>query len=254
MSYFIYDGFDSRDYDIVVTGIDQYKGATRSNQLEKRANRDGAVLVQSMLGSKPVGIEAYYTGTDSADAQEMYDTIMQAMNRSERRLELPHAGGERTYTATPETPLISNPDGLNRIVMSLTFVVPEGNSFETTDTTLVDTTVTTPSSTIPITVLGSVQARPFITMTFDSITDGTAKTVTLRNSKDFVGITIARDWVTGDVVTIDSDNFQLYINGELTHPEGRLPYWQPGSGAIIYSDTFTARSVDITGTYKVKNL
>lgn len=250
----VYDGFNFADNGIVLTNIDHLRLAERENQLESRANRSGAVLVQSRLSTKPIYLEGYYIGSSVSDAQNMYDTLAQALNRQERPLVVPHAGGTRRYTATPQNLVISQPDGLNRLTFSFEFVVPEGSSAEQSATTLVDTSVTTASSTIPLSVSGSVTARPTITLTFTSVTGGTGKTVTIRNARDFIGLTFDRDFVSGDVITIDSDEFQIYINGVLTEPSGRMPTWEAGSGSLYYSDTFTSRQVEINATYIKKNL
>lgn len=250
----IYDGFSFYDNGIVVTSIDHLTLAARRNQLETRANRNGAVLVQSLLGTKQIVVEGYYVGATKIDTELMYDVLAAALNRIERLLIVPHAGGERRYTATPENIIIKQPDGLNRITFNIEFVVPEGNAYEQVVTTLVDADITAASTTLPLTVVGSVLARPLTVLTYGTITGGTAKTMSLRNARDFIGVTFTRDFVTGDVITIDSDNFQIYINDELVEPNGRFPTWSPGTGALFYSDTMTTRSVNILSTYKRKDL
>lgn len=249
-----YDGFNFADNGIVISNLDHLRLPKRDNQIELRANRSGGVLVQSKLGVKEILIEGYYTGASIEDAQEMYDTLAAALNRQERPLIVPHAGGTRYYTATPENLVITQPNGLNRIIFSFEFVVPEGSAIEQTTTELIDTTVTTASSSIPLTVEGSVTARPLINIEFTSVTGGTGKSVVIRNARDFIGLTFERDFVTGDSISIDSENFQIYINGVLTEPNGRMPTWSAGAGALYYSDTFTDREVDITATYNKKNL
>jgi hypothetical protein len=249
-----YDGFVFSDVGIVVTDINYMTVAPRRNQIETRANRNGGVLVQSRLATKPIYIEGYYTGPSINDAQKMYDMLVQVLNRQERTLIIPHNGGVRRFVATPENISISQPDGLNRILFSIEFVVAEGASFSIEETTLIDTTITTPSATLPLTVEGSALARPVITITINSITGGTAKTLVVRNARDFVGLTFERDFEANDYIVIDSENFQIYVNGVLTEPSGRMPTWQGGAGQLYYSDTFTTRSVNLTATYKRKDL
>lgn len=249
-----YDGFNFADNGIVLTNIGHLVIAPRRNQLETLANRNGSVLVQSQLGTKPIVLEGYYIGATAVSAQIMYDTLAQVLNRQERLLIVPHSGSTRKYTATPENIVIQEPDGLNRLTFSLEFVVPTGSSYSDASTSLVNSVVTTASSTIPLTVLGSVVTRPMITITFTTVTGGIGKTVTIRNARDFIGLTFTRNFVSGDVIIIDSDKFQIYVNGVLTEPVGRLPTWQPGSGSLFYSDTFTTRSVSILATYMSKHI
>lgn len=256
----IYDGWSFADNGIVLTKINHMIVARRDNQIETRANRNGGVLVQSLLGTKPIPIEGYYIGTGETqedriiNTQEMYDTLAQIMNRQDRPLIVPHAGSTRQYTATPENVIIEQPDGLNRLTFSFDFVVPSGNADDTSTTTAFSTTVTTASSTIPFTVLGSVVARPLISITFTTVTGGTSKTVSIRNARDFIGLTFSRTFVSGDTITIDSENFQIYVNGVLTAPSGRMPTFAPGTASLSYSDTLTTRNVSISLTYVRKDL
>jgi len=249
-----FDSFDFVAHGLVITNFDHLTLPSRNNQLETLANEDGALLVQSQLGTKPIIIEGYYTGSSVADAQNMYDTLAQALNRQQRPLIVPHAGAKRTYIATPQNVILKQPDGLNRLTFSFEFVVPKGSSIESDRTTIINTTNTLPVATIPFTILGSVTARPLITMTFNIIVGGTSKTVTIRNAKDFIGLTLQRTWLTGDTLSIDSANFQIYINGVLTVPSGRMPTWSPGTGSLYYGDTFTSRSVSISASYQQSNL
>jgi len=253
----IYDGFSFKNNGIVLTNINHMTVAKRDNQVERRANRDGAILVQSQLGTKPIYLEGYFTGegqTGKQDAENMYDTLTQALNRQERPLIVPHAGASRKFIATPENIAISQPNGLNRIGFSLEFVVPEGNSIDDLPSALVSQVVTTATSTIPLSVLGSVRARPLISINFTSISGGSPGTVTIRNARDYIGVEVTRNFVTGDTLIIDSDNFQIFHNGVKVEPVGRIPTWEAGSGSLYYSDTFSSRSAQVTATYYPKNL
>lgn len=249
----IFDSFSFQANGLVLTNIDHLRPPDRNNQIEPLANRAGGVLVQSLSGTKSIVLEGYYTGPTNADAQIMYDTLMQVLNRQERPLQVPHAGGVRVYTATPENIVMSQPGGLNRLTFSLEFVVASGSSAELSKSILADTTILTATATVPIVVQGSVAARPKIELTFTSVTGGTAKTVSIRNSKDYTGLTFSRDFVTGDTIVIDSERFQVYVNGVLVEPPGRLPSWAAGSGGIIYSDTFTGRTVNLFANYTPRN-
>lgn len=249
-----YDGFNFGANGIVLTRIDHLNMAQRQNQLEKIADQIGTVLVESTLGSKPIFLEGYYAGSSPANAQTMYDTLAAVLNRQERPLVLPHGTSTRKYTATPQNVIIQQPDGLNRLTFSFEFVVPSGLASSDTDIELFSTTIVSSTYTIPVNVIGSVDARPLITLNVGAVTGGENKTVSIRNARDLIGLTILRDWQSGDSIIIDSANYQLYINGELVHPTGRFPSWSAGSGAVYYADTFTTRSVDLTGTYKPRNL
>lgn len=250
----IFDGFSFVDNGLVLTNINHLTLASRENQLVGIANKDGKELVDSYRGEKPIYIAGYFDGETPEDAQLMYDVLAAVVNRQKRPLIVPHAGSTRQYIATPQNCILEEPDGLNRLTFSFEFVVPSGASRDTNTTTLVSQVVTTPSTSLPLTVLGSDVARPLITLTYTAVTGGTNKTVSIRNGRDFIGLTIQRNWVAGDTVVIDSTNFQIYINGVLTPPDGRLPSWMSGTGTLYYADTFTSRTVSILATYNRANL
>jgi len=249
-----FDGFNFTANNLVITNLDYMTVAQRENQIDKRANRDGGILVQSLLGTKPILIEGYYTGTTQVDAQNMYDTLVAALNRQQRVLSVPHAGGYRRFTCTPSNIVISQPNGYNRVTFSIQFVVPEGNSVEPNTSILVNAAITTTTQTIPLTVAGSVRARPVLTLTFTSIVGGTGATITIRNGRDFIGLTISGNFVTGDTLIVDADNMSITLNGVKQTPVGRIPTWETGGGSLYYSDTFTSRTGTLLGTYNQKNL
>lgn len=248
-----YDGFNFGANGIVLTTINHLNIAKRENQLEKIADQMGAKLVESSSGSKSISIEGHYTAPSPQEAQLMYDILATVLNRTERPLVVPHGYGTRKYIATPENILIQQPNGLNRLNFSFEFIVPSGLSEEDIDRNLLSATVTTPSAVIPLEVVGSVDARPLITLSFGNITGGAGKSVSIRNGKDFLGLTFQRDFASNDTIAIDSANYQIYVNGDLVHPTGRMPSWSPGSGTLYYADTLTSRSVDISATYRPKN-
>lgn len=246
----IYDGFDFLANGVVLTNIGHLTLAQRANQLATRANVNGAVLVQSLLGTKPIILEGYYVGDTAIAAQQMYDILTAVVNRQERPLIVPHAGVSRKFIATPTTVAISQPDGMNRLTFSIEFVVPDGYSSDEQTTTLANTTITTSTASIPINVAGSVDARPLIELSFTSLAGAGDRAVSIRNGRDMVGLTITRSWAGGDSVIIDSSEFQVYVNGVLIEPPGRLPKWQPGAGTISYSDTFTSRNATLTANHR----
>lgn len=249
-----FDGFSFKANGIVLTNINHMTIAKRQNQTEKRANRDGAVLVQSQLGVKPIYLEGEFTGASTIEAQQMYDTLAVALNRIERPLLIPHAGGTRRFVATPENIMITEPMGLNRITFNFEFVIPEGNSEEESTTSLFSQVITNPTITIPFTVLGSVKARPLITLTITTSTGSSPGTISIRNARDFIGLTILGNYTAGDTLIIDCENFKIFHNGVLKAPVGRIPTWEAGSGSLYYSDTFSTRNILITGSHHVKNL
>src|SRR5690554_5198888 len=97
-----YDGFNFADNGLVITNLNYMNLPQRKNQIASRANRDGGVLVQSLLDIKSIPIEGFYKGESKTDAENMYDTLAAVLNRQARPLIVAHAGSTRTFIATPE--------------------------------------------------------------------------------------------------------------------------------------------------------
>lgn len=249
----VFDGFSFNGVGCVITDIDYMTTAKSNNQLANIANTDGTVLVQSRKQEKYVTLSGYYVGQDYTDAQQMYDVLTAAVNRVKRPLLIPHAGGVRQFNASISTISIQEPDGMNRLTFTFEFVVPIGAA-EETEVTMFNDTVTTPTKTFSVNILGSAKASVLITLRFTSVSGGAGKTVSILNGADMTGMTISRDWASGDTVILDTKNLQLYINGTLTAPTGRMIKMSQGYGSIIYSDTLTTRSVQVLGKYNRKDL
>lgn len=254
MKTLIYDGFDFETNGLVLTEINTGQPPTRNLQLENLAERDGATEVQARLRVKTLVIEGYYIGDDIADAESMADTINNVCNRSQRRLVTEYGGNRRVYRASADNWSISQPRGLNRITFSIEFSVNRGYGEDESDSTLFDETLTSSNESVTFTADGSTTVLPVITVTIDSVSGGTDANINIRNGASQIGLSIQRDWVADDQILLDCSAGEMFINGTLTKPEGKIPSWNPGSGSLAYSDTFDTRSVDISATYRARYL
>lgn len=82
------------------------------------------------------------------------------------------------------------------------------------------------------------------------VTGGTGGTINLLNGSTQQGITITEDFVDGDILTVDSVEYEVLLNGVKIDFQGIFPTFPPGSQQFAYVDTFSTRNVDIVGTYK----
>lgn len=253
MKTLVYDGFDFDANGLVLTEINTGQPPERNLQLENLAERDGAAEVQSRLRVKRLVVQGYFIGSDIDDAEAMADTLNTVCNRSQRRLVTTYAGERRVFQASPDNWSITQPRGLNRITFTIEFSVNRGYGESENFETLFSETITNPVSTVGLTAKGSARVFPEITMTLNTATGGTGN-MNIRNGADQIGIGISRTWSADDQVILDCARGQLFINGTLTKPEGKIPSWNPGNGTLYYSDTFTAREVEISAVYRPRYL
>lgn len=112
--------------------------------------------------------------------------------------------------------------------------------------------LTSGNKSYPVTIEGNTKQYPRFTLTLDSFTGTGNRSITLTNPATSESLVISRTWTAADQVTIDCLPGQqsVQVNGADIEFNGRLPYWSPGSLVYInYTDTFTARQIDITAHY-----
>lgn len=245
-----FDTFSLQGNGVVTTSTDIYSPPSRSIDAQKPANADGAVMVKSTFDPKVFTCSGYMKADTQSDLDILIDHFNRAMNKVNQNFDIDHAGGTRRYMATPQNIMISRPKGLNTAQWSVEFycALPVGS--DTGSSTLLASTNTTNSAlTAPIDVSGSYKAEPVITVTINSVTGGTTKSISISNDATLRGLTVTRTWTAGDVLEIDCLNKTVYVNNATTQFSGQFPVWQPGNGGIGYLDDFTTRSVDVAANY-----
>lgn len=217
---------------------------------ENLAEADGSVIVKRRLDPKVFTLSGYMVADTVVALDTLLDTFKNALNKQGQNFDVDYAGGTRRYVATPRNIMISRPRGLNSAGWSVEFycAVPVGS--ETAPEDLFTTAVNTLSQvTQSFTVNGSYKAEPVLTITIDSITGGTTKTITLSNASTLRGISVTRTWIANDVLEVDCLNKTLYVNNTTVEYTGQFPSWDPGNNGIVYLDDFTTRSVDLAAIY-----
>lgn len=240
---------DMQSETIVTTSVDYSSSAPRNLQSEALAATDGGVYVQSLFRQKSIVVTGFIRGETQEVFDDTLDYFQSLVNLPQKALDLQHSSSTRRYIATAQNVSISNQNGLNFCTFSVEFLCSDPFGKDISATTLLNDSTTLGSYNSSFTVEGSYSALPVITITLSSVTDGTAKQVSIFNGADFSGITIIRNWTSGDDITIDSVNKEVKVNGALVEFSGSFLEFDLGSAILQYVDNFTARSVAITGEY-----
>lgn len=236
---------------VFTTDTPDYFNAPPINiQAETLAESDGASIVKRKLDPKTFKMNGYMQTADTPSLDLLIDSFKRALNKQNQNFDLAYGGSIRRHTATPQNIIISRDKGLNTAGWSVEFYCANPVGADTTTSSLLNaTTITSSTSTSPITVDGSYKAEPFITVTVNSLTIGSGGTITISNDSTLRGLSVQRTWQPGDVLTIDVLNKNVYVNNGVVEFTGQFPVFDPGSGGIDYLDDFSARNVTISATY-----
>lgn len=252
MIAFDFDGFDMTANDFNVTDFEGYSPARFNVQIEQLANEDGGVEVDRRLSNKIIPMQGWFKADTVALMDDKIDDFLRNMNKTQRPFIVGWGSGSRTFTATPQNIQIARPKGLNLANYSLEMATAQSYGLNDDSEVLLNTTITSSSSSDTIDVGGSYKAQPTIIITVSSVTGGTSQAISVTNGKTFAGITVTRTWAASDTLEIDSLNKTVLVNDSIVDFSGNFPEYQPGSQTFQYNDGFTARSVGVTVSYKKK--
>jgi len=225
----------------------------RDIKIYKLARRSKSIITSSEFTQKniPVYMDVCSGGRQETEGTVTYlKSLVQAQNGTMTVLE---GGDEVQYIATlNEFNIVWNG---NNAYCSLTFLASDPIGFLTTPETLFSIIgITTAYASATFNVDGSATAEARIDVTLSSVTGGTGKEVTIYNARTNQGITIAGNFNSGDIISIDSRELTITVNGVNKDFTGLFPTFSPGVQQVAYTDSFTARTVDITATNNTRLL
>jgi hypothetical protein len=131
----------------------------------------------------------------------------------------------------------------------LVFTAGYPYGIETNSTSFAETAITTSPHAMLTEFDGSAPARPFVTITLNTFSGTSNRTISLYNPTTGKVCTVTRsDWANGDVIIFDMKLKTVRRNGILQDFNGVFPEFEAGD-VIAYSDTFSARNVNISVSY-----
>ena len=234
---------------IWVTGTDVYSAPANNIQADTLVSADGALIVKQQYASKTFTVDGILRKNTIAELEACIDAFKIATSIHNQAFDLDYAGGIRRYLASAQNVIIAK-RGNTTASFSVQFLSPDGVGWDIGSSSFLATTGTTLSNvSYAVTVGGSYQAEPLITVVVNTITGGTSKTMTVTNGVSLRGISVTRTWTAGDRLEIDSLKQTIYVNDIAQEFRGQFPKWEVGSGSIVYLDDFTARDTTISASY-----
>ena len=246
--------FDNNDLSsitgLIINDHDFNQLPEKDIKISKIARNDLSIITSVDYVSKTVTVNGIVQKCDRYEAETIMNTLKSFIQLPNKVLKVQQYDTFVNYTATLEG--ASHSWFANNLKFELTFICSDPIGSDITSSLIPSTTITTASTTIPFIVGGSYKAKPEITISITSITDGTAGTISLYNTTTNQTISVTRDWIADDLLVIDNENMTVRCNRAYIDYSGSFLNFYPGNRALGYSDTFTTRSIDVSGIYNNK--
>ena len=247
-------GLDLQSGYFRVTETDAYGSAEREIKAVQLAREDGAVAVFKRFKDRNITVSGYIKAPDKDTAEASLDqlkTLIASANIG--ALDVGYRSGYRRWNVLNANIIVGRaPQDISYIPFSLQFYSPKPYATDGTTASLITPAVlTTGSNYLSAAVVGSYPAQPVFTLVVNSISPTISSVdIIIGNSAEGRYLTIRGIRTAGDVITIDCENKQLYINGVLTLPYGgQFPLWAAGPGTVEVSDTASSRNISISDGY-----
>lgn len=235
---------------VSILATDPYKPPKRRLAINELARVSKSKVTGAFWTERRIIIKVAIQRTTRDLMEQSLDSLMTILQGQEKELVLSQAGGVRKYYCTLEDTPIRRSGG-SYIEMDLVFRCSDNYGYDTNYTTALNlTSITSSTRGDAIPFGGSAEWQsPVIRVTYGTITGGTGKVVTIGNNATGQSISIARDFVSNDVIEIDSFNQTVKVNGTEVEFTGAFPEWAPQLGNWSYADNFTTRSFSAKITY-----
>lgn len=244
--------FDNNDLSsitgLIINDHDFNQLPEKDIKISKIARDDISIITSVDYVSKRVYVKGIVQKCDRYEAETVMNNLKALLQLPNKVLKVQQYNTFVNYTATLEA--LTHEWFANNMKFEITFLASDPIGEDIENSVIPLTTITTSAETIAFVVGGGYKVKPIITVSITSVTDGTGASLYLYNTTTNQTIIITRDWAADDLLVVDSDAKTVRCNGAFIDYQGSFPEFFPGSRALGYRDTFSARSVDVSGTYR----
>lgn len=246
--------FDSNDLqtaNIQTSDILHEQIPNKDAALHKLAHASGSKIPFVSYSDKTIRIKGKVIDSNVVSLDSRLDTFRSYFLGQDKNLDIGYNSTTRRYICTATGLVIDRPGGLGyaNFEIELAATQPFGQNTATTSA-LSGTGRTSGTYTDSHTFLGTAPfQKPIVTIGITAVTGGTSATLSFGNNGTGQQISITRTFVAGDSVVIDSLLRSVKVNGVDAVFTGAFPEFAPGSGSMIYNDTFTTRTFTINAIY-----
>lgn len=217
---------------------------TRDVNIHKIARRSLSIITSAEYSQKSIPVFMRVCSGDRQDTEATLTQIKGLLQPQNGTLELEQSGEQYEYTATMNEFNIEWVGSKAYVTVVFIVSTPVATSVDTE--TLFSFSTTLSSDGASFIVGGSYIAEPVINVVLSAVTGGNGS-LSIFNASTNQGIVISGNFTAGTIVEIDSQNYTVLVNGVSADFEGLFPVFPPGSQRVGYTDTFSSRTVTITG-------
>lgn len=217
----------------------------RDIKIHKIARRSLSIITSAEYSQKSIPVFMRVCSGSRQDTEATLTQIKGQLQPQNGTLEVEQSGELYQYTATMNEFNIEWDGQYAYVTIVFIASTPVASSAQSNNLFSLSTTLASDGASFI--VGGSYIAEPTISLLYSSVTGGTGGSISVFNASTNQGITITGDFTNGTIVEIDSANYTVQVNGVSTDFEGLFPVFPPGSQRVGYSDTFSSRTVTVTG-------
>lgn len=240
-----YNGTSLQTINILTQDIDHASHPVKNLTTRELSHSNKSVIPFISHPNKIINVSGEIVDTSIAAVDARLDLFRGIFVGKDLNLDIEYNGSIRRYIATPFIVNATRPGGLLYGIFAVQFFCTYPFGYDTTPTTLLNRLAQTTSPYQPsITFLGTAPTQtPIITLTYTAMTGNTGiQTVVIGNGATGQAISIARVWVSTDIVIIDTLNKVITVNGVSFPPLGAFPEFKFGAASMYYLDNFTTRT------------
>lgn len=231
---------------IITSEIDHHSAPDNDVTLLAIAFASRNKAINNNVSGKTITIAGKLVAASASAMDTLEDTFKGYLVGREKNLDIEHASGTRRYIVTPAAVRVERPGGLSYADFMAKFLCSSPFGVDLAATVLDNTTgYTSATRNIAVTFVGSAEHQhPIIRITLNSGTQLSNGTISIGNNSNGQVLQITRNWVVGDVITIDTYEMLVKVNNVEVVFAGAVPIFETGAQTITYADTFLTRSVD----------
>lgn len=252
----IFNGADINAIDgVQVTAINPFRFQNRTVTNNDLAFADGSSTSSAFYGKRVINITAIIAQSTRNLMETSLAEIRRVLNPVNKTMSLPFENQYRyVYECTLSNLTISDvAGGYCKVELEITAADPF--SYDKITTELLNVVnLTSGDKTYPVTVEGTADQPPIVTVTIDSLTLSSVGTITITNPTSGASIEVSSVYDASDVLVIDCFNRTVTINGISNDFSGNFPTWESSDEYFTYQDDFTERQVDVNVIYTKRYL
>lgn len=240
-----------------VEKIEHTEAPARQLNSASKARANGESFVSALYKARRILVKGHIIADSAAAFVTALDALQAKLNSTGANLDIGYGSGTRRYASAVciRQALPKEAHHFLFAPFELEFYIPDGVGVATSGTTEQGTNVASAALVQALTLTGSADQLPVITVTFDSATDATI----LKIKNDTTGEELiigpsASSFAAADVVEVDCANMTVKINGVLQDYTGIFPRWLTGANTMRISVTSTAHQYDWSFVYTPRYL